>query len=217
MELKKKTSWRDISINEYYVLKDIIEDETLENYEKEVKLIGFINNMTDDEVWNLDITKFRELQVNSTWIYEFNFKQNKTFKKITLKDSKYDIDINLQHFTVAQYIDFQTFWPKASTNMREVIGNILACFIIPKGHKYNEGYDVTELIEDIKNEIDIMTANEILFFFLSTYQILTKITLNYLRWQMKKMKKNKKIDQTKVNELQEHLQTIEKLISAGFI
>lgn len=215
MELKKKNSWRDISINDYYTIKDIIEDETLENYEKEVKLIGFINNMTDDEVWNLDVTKFRELQVNATWIYEFNFKQNKTFKKITLNNSKYVVDINLQHFTVAQYIDFQTFWPKTFTNMREVIGNVLAVFIVPKGHKYNDGYDINKVIEDIKNEIDIMTANEILFFFLSTYQILTRITLNYLHWQMKRMKKNKKIDQEKLKEIQGQLDMIERNILAG--
>lgn len=215
MELKKKTSWRDVSINEYYDITDIIEDDSLEPYDKEVKLIAFINNMTDDEVWALNINEFRELQVKAMWLYEFDFRKNTNFKNIKINNEKYTIDINLQHFTVAQYIDFQTFWPKTKTNMREVIGNVLACFIIPKGHKYNDGYDITSVIEDIKDNIDIMTANEIMFFFLSTYQTLMRIFLNYSHWKIKRMMKRKKHD-NQVNKMLEQVEQIERAISDGF-
>lgn len=215
MELKKKTSWRDISINEYYDIKDIIEDDSLQPYEKEVQLIAFINNMTDEEVWNLDINKFRELQVEALWIYDFDFNKTRNFKNIKINNEKYVVDINLQHFTVAQYIDFQTFWPKTKTNMREVIGNVIACFVIPKGHKYNDGYDMTQTIEDIKDNIDIMTANEIMFFFLSTYQILMRISLSYSRSKIKKMMKKKKLGEEALDMLNK-VEQIEKTISDGF-
>lgn len=217
MENTIKKSWRDISINEYYQLKDISDDTEMEEYEKEVALIAFLNNMTESEVWNLDINKFRKLQVEKTWLYEFNFDKSKNFKKIEIKGNKYNVNIDLQKMNVAQYIDFQTYWPQRD-NMRQIIGNLLAIFIIPKGHKYNEGYDIDEVISDIKENIDIMTAQEILFFFLSSYQISIRIMLNYLNWKMKRLKKKSNPKKKEIIEnIQKEIQNLEKLILDGSI
>ena len=117
--------------------------------------------------------------------------------------------------TVAQYVDFQTYWLQRD-NMKNIIGNLLAIFIIPKGKKYNEGYDINQVVNDIMNNIDIMTAEEILFFFLSSYLISIKITLNYLNLKMKMIKIMKK-DKEKVEKFQKEIMNLEKIISDGFI
>lgn len=191
MELKKKNGWRDVIINEYYDLKERLEDDELTPYEKEIARIAFVNNISEDEAWNLQINEFRKLQVEALWLNEFNLSDKAMFKNITINGEKYEVDVNLQNFTVAQYIDFQTFYPKRKTNER-IIGNILACFIIPKGKKYAEGYDINKVVNDINNYLDIMTANEILFFFLKQYLISIRATANYFNWQMKRMKKKLK-------------------------
>lgn len=191
MELKKKNGWRDVTINEYYDLKENLEDKTLNDYDREIIKIAFVNNISEDEAWNLQINEFRKLQVEALWLNEFNLSDKAMFKNITINDEKYEVDVNLQNFTVAQYIDFQTFYPKRKTNER-IIGNILACFIIPKGKKYAEGYDINKVVNDINNYLDIMTANEILFFFLKQYLISIRATANYFNWQMKRMKKKLK-------------------------
>lgn len=200
MELKKKTSWRDVSINEYLTLKKIVEDNDLQEYDKEVKLIAFVNNISEDEVWNLPINEFRRLQVEKTWMTEFNLDENVKFKKINIGKQKYNIDTNLQHFSVAQYIDFQTLWPQQKKNP-EYMKNILACFIIPEGKNYSDGYDVAELVNTIGDNIDILTANEIMFFFLKQYLISIRATANYFNWQIAKMKRRTK-DKEKMENLE---------------
>lgn len=196
MELKNKkpTSWRYITINDYLQIREIVEDDSLQEYDKEVKLIALINGISEDEVWNLPINEFRILQVEKTWMSEFKLNENAKFSKITINQKKYNIDTNLQNFSVAQYIDFQTLWPQKAKNPK-IMNNILACFIIPEGCSYSEGYDIAELVNIIGDNIDILTANEILFFFLKQYLISMRATVNYLNWQMAKMKrisKNKK-------------------------
>lgn len=194
MENTIKKSWRDVTIDEYFDLCERLNDDTLTDYEKIIIKIAFITGKSEDEVWNLSWTDFRNLQVEALWMGEFKLKDNVKFKTIEINGEKYNIDTNLQNFTVAQYIDFQTFFPKRKTNER-TIGNILACFIIPKGKKYAEGYDIQELVENINSNLDIMTANEIMFFFLKQYLISIRATANYFNWMLKRMKKKNKYSQ----------------------
>lgn len=186
-----KKSWKDVTIDEYFDLRDKLDDDTLTDYEKIIIKIAFITGKDEDEIWNLNWDVFRALQVEALWMDEFKLKENVKFKTIEINGEKYSIDTNLQNFTVAQYIDFQTFFPKRKTNER-IIGNILACFIIPKGKKYAEGYNIQELVENINSNLDIMTANEIMFFFLKQYLISIRATANYFNWILKRMKRKAK-------------------------
>ena len=196
-----KKSWKDVTIDEYFDLCERLSDDTLTDYEKIIIKISFITGKNEDEIWNLSWSDFRSLQVEALWMDEFQLKENVKFKSIEINGEKYSIDTNLQNFTVAQYIDFQTFFPKRKTNER-VIGNILACFIIPKGKKYAEGYNIQELVENINSNLDIMTANEIMFFFLKQYLISIRATANYFNWILKRMKKKSKNSQ--------EIETVEK-------
>ena len=186
-----KKSWKDVTIDEYFDLCERLSDDNLTDYEKIIIKISFITGKSEDEIWNLNWPDFRTLQVESLWMEEFQLKENVKFKTIEINGEKYSIDTNLQNFTVAQYIDFQTFFPKRKTNER-VIGNILACFIIPKGKKYAEDYNIQELVENINSNLDIMTANEIMLFFLKQYLISIRVTANYFNWILKRMKRKAK-------------------------
>ena len=193
-----KKSWRDVTINEYYELVDIMEDDC-EDYEKEVRAIAFLNSMDENEVWNLSIPQFRELQKSKQWI------------------TKFDINQNVTDFTVAQYIDFQTFWPHRN-EMRKYIGSILTCFVIPHGMKYNEGYDIQKLAETIKESVDIMTANEIIFFFLSSFLNSTRATLTYLKAKAMRTERRMKKGRNKEEMLKvlDQIDQLQKSILDGF-
>lgn len=212
MELKKK-SWRDVSINEYFDLKEKLDDTTLNEYEKEVTKLAFITEQDEDNIWSLSINEFRALQVQSLWMQEFPISDNPKFSTIKINKETYNIDTNLQNFTIAQYIDFQSFYSKRKSNER-VLGNILACFIIPKGHKYAEGYDIQELVSTLNNNLDILTANEIMFFFLKQYLISIRVLANYFNLMMKRLKKKSK-NQEQVKDLEEHWERMKKATLDG--
>lgn len=190
MENTIKKSWRDVTIDEYFDLKDRL-DDVQEETDKVVVKISFANNISEEEVWDKTINEFRKLQVEALWMDEFNISEDIKFKNIEINGERYTVDVNLQNFTVAQYIDFQTFFPKRKTNER-ILGNILACFIIPREKKYASGYDIKKLVDDINSNLDILTANEILLFFLKQYLISIRATANYFNWIMKRMKRKSK-------------------------
>ena len=208
-----KKSWRDVTIDEYFDLLEKLEDPELEDTDKEVCKISFIYNIPEDSIWDLKIDEFRNLQVESLWMDEFKISENSKFKSIEINGSKYKIDTNLQNFTVAQYIDFQTFFPKRKTNPR-VLGNILACFIIPQGKEYASGYDISELVRSINSNLDILTANEIMFFFLKQYLISIRVTANYFNWTLKRLKKKTK-NKEKVIELEKDWEKVKKATLDG--
>lgn len=208
-----KKSWKDVTIDEYFDLCERLSDDALNDYEKIIIKIAFITGKSENEIWNLNWEDFRTLQVEALWMEEFKLKENVKFKSIEINGEKYSIDTNLQNFTVAQYIDFQTFFPKRKTNKR-ILGNILACFIIPKGKKYGENYDIQDVVKTINNYLDIMTAEEIMFFFLKQYLILTRATVNYLNWLIKKSTKKMK-NQEKQHMVEEWNKT-KKTILDGF-
>lgn len=186
IEVKIK-SWRDCHIDTYFEIVDVLEQEDLSAAEKDIKILSILCDVDEDTIWSMDISKAKELISQAAWVNNFDFDQNAKYKKLILNGQTYTIDTNLEHFTTAQYIDFQTFWAKK--DMRNYMGNLLACFVIPKGKKYADGYDVAELANLITSELDIVSAQEILFF--SQRRLLTSIQAlrTYLMLQMRKMKK----------------------------
>ena len=151
MDRKPKNGWRDVTINEYFDLCERLEEtEQLENqdYLRAVIRVSFANGLLEEEVWNLSINQFRNLQVEALWMDTFDIAENVKFKTINIDGASYTVDTNLQNFTVAQYIDFQTFYKKFKSDKR-VMGNLLACFIIPKGKQYADGYDIQNVVRTI--------------------------------------------------------------------
>lgn len=84
--------------------------------------------------------------------------------------------------TAAQYIDFQTF----AQDQNNRIAELLSCFLVPRGMRYNDGYDVLEVQTAIRENLAITQALGLLAFFLSK---LRRSTISTLRSSIKAMKK----------------------------
>lgn len=183
-----KKSWKDVTIYEYFNLVDRLSDEGLTEYEREVILVSFVMGVTEDKVWDMTIGEFRANQLNTAFMKEFNVARDCNFKTISIDGEKYDVCTDLHNFTVAQYIDFQTFYAQRKDNAN-ILASLLACFIIPRGHGYAEGYDVNDLKLKIINGLDILTAEELLFFFLKRYLLSMRATANYFNWTIRRLKR----------------------------
>lgn len=211
-----KTSWRDVTINEYFDFRDKLESASSE-YEQEIIKIAFVNGFNEDDVWNMTIADVKRYQQNTLWLNDFEISKDVKFKNIKIEDEVYKINPDMQSFSVAQYIDFQNFFPKR-TQKTNYIGNILACFIVPKGKKYGEGYDVAQLVNKINDNVDILTSNEIIFFFLKRYLYSIKVMLIFFKYQMKILKLiGKKRNKEKIKAIEEKVKELEKNISVGLL
>lgn len=187
MKLKYK-SWQDISINVFDKLKGVnsnIKDE-IDVIDSNAELLAVLCDCSVDDILNLSTSDFSKLLSEITFIK--NMPKVDIKDKYTLNGKKYELFLSMKNMTVAQYIDFQTYIKDREKYFKQ----LLSVFIIPKGKKYNEDYDVEEVINDIGNYLSVVDANSIMFFFVLLYQSSTKVILNYL---IKTLKKNKKMTQ----------------------
>lgn len=196
-----KKSWSDITINDYKEILEIQNREYDSDLEKGIAVLSVLCEKSEDELYSIPITELNSLLSGISWMSEeFTFNKKWSSKHIKINDKKYDVICNINKFTVAQYADFQIYWDKRGdvNNM----GKLLTVFIIPEGHKYNEGYDIVELANTLENWVSITDYNSICFFFLKVCALSIKESLFYSNFQMMKMIRKEK-DKEKKKELKQ--------------
>lgn len=214
LELKIK-SWNDVSIDKYYEILNIFKDENKAEFDKYMSLLALLCDVDEDTVYDLEMLKAQALFSQIKWVNDFSFQKKKggmgTINTVMIDGKKYNVGVDLQNFTVSQYIDFQTFWHKK--DLEQYYGNILAVFLIPEGCKYGEGYDVAELASTIRQKVSIVTANQVCFFFLNSLAISIKGIQIYLDWMKRKMKDKESKQQMEI--VSKNLKVIQKNILVG--
>lgn len=210
MELNKH-SWKDINLKEYKKIVEIVNRELDSDLEKDIAILAVLLNVSEDSLYNLNVTELKRLLEQMSWIREEKYTYSnkiKKMKKLIIDGKEYVVNPDINSFTVSQYLDFQNFWDKRNERM----GNLLAVFIIPKGCRYNEGYDVIELADRLEEVFSLDDWNDVCFFFLKHYNNSIKVSLIYSVWVMKKMIWKTK-DKTKKAELKELLKQLQQQIN----
>ena len=155
-------TWNDINIKKFKEINRIIKDTNLTDVEKEISLISIIFNLDEDDLYDLDLQTLKGYSTQIAFIEEFEPDYGKCPKIERIGDVEVSVDYNLSHFTVAQYIDFM-----ANIQSKEAdIARLLACILIPKGHKYNVDYDLEAFIKQIEINLNIYDAESMLFFYI---------------------------------------------------
>lgn len=155
-------TWKDINIKKFKEINSILKDETLTDVEKEISLISIIFNLDEDDLYDMDLNTLKTYSTQIAFIEEFEPDYGKCPKIDKVGDIEVSVDYNLSHFTVAQYIDFM-----ANIQSKEPdIARLLACILIPKGHKYNVDYDLEAFIKQIEINLNIYDAESMLFFYI---------------------------------------------------
>lgn len=200
-----KKSWSEITINDYKRLKEISDRELDSDLEKSVGYLSVLMGVDEKMVWNRSVTELKGMLPDIEWLKEpYTFDKNWKSNRIVINEKKYDICVDINKFTVAQYADFQIYWEHRTEP--EYMGKLLSCFIVPHNKKYNDGYDVLELVKTLEDAISVNTYNSICFFFLQDCVYSIKGSLLYSRYLMRKMKG--KMDEEKYRELQKQLRML---------
>ena len=148
----KKLNWYDITLSQFKELQTVLEIE--DDLEKVVALAELV---LGDNVTDLPLQEFNE-QLKRLEFLKTEIPTSVPPKHIELNGKKYDVTSLLGNITTAQYIDFTNYIKDNDT------AKMLSVFVVPEGHKYNDGYDMQEVIKDMEN-IPIPVANSIASFF----------------------------------------------------
>lgn len=160
----KYKSWEDVSIKLYREISEICQRDC-EPLDKNIALISLLSGTPEDDIWSLRMEDVEPLFQEIQWLWDFKFNKKWHGKKIKINGKTYSVSVDLQDFTISQYIDFQNLWPKLKEDDL-VYAQILATFIVPEGKKYLKDYDLQETIQEIDSYLPITQANSVLHFFL---------------------------------------------------
>lgn len=174
MNTKHMLTWANIT---YRTLLDIREATNIEDENERVYAI--MEAVFGEDVLDLPLKDFNEK------CKELQFLQKEIPNDLHVKDIKvngreYYFDGLLGKITTAQYIDFQNY-QKNNDEQKS-----FSVFIIPKGHKYNDGYDMDQVFKDIL-DIPVPVLFSASFFFSRQFELFIRIFRRYSIKQMKKL------------------------------
>lgn len=192
----KYNSPGDLPLAKYLKTLEIFNDESLSDLDKNIEILAIYADTTVDSILKLrpDVVEEYFAQMSNS-ISSYKPSNSKRPKKIKINDQVYTINYNIGKLNMAQYIDFQQIIVKK--NYLENLPALLSIFIIPKGHKYNDDYDIIELRNILENNITLDEALSIIFFSKMKSISLIKLKLLYYRSMLKIMRWTTKDKQTK--------------------
>ena len=194
---QNKLTWMDVTLHQFNLLQEAIkiEDET-------ERVIRISEILLGDEVTNLPLKEFNEK------VKELSFMKNELPvknppKKLEVNGRKYYMDCLLGNLSTAQYVDFRSY----SNATNPDIAKMLSVFIIPEGHKYNDGYDMLEVINDIQL-LPIPIVNSTAFFFKRQSEKFIQIFQSYSIKRIKKLNLPKEIKKNMIKVVKESVDLV---------
>lgn len=163
-------NYRDLPLGKY---EEIIKANDIENdIDRQVAVLAILTGLSERELLNLPIAEYSALAAKTAYLQTPVPKVSRPASRYTAGKFTLIPTTDLRKITAAQYIDFQTLAPQGDKHIVE----ILSCFLVPEGCKYNDGYDIIEVQTAIREDLSVMDALCLSAFFLKKYAALTRST-----------------------------------------
>lgn len=190
-------NYRALPLGKYLAILELTENTELDDLTRQVEIISILAGTSADDILNLPIDEYKECVIKSrflTRVFPGNLIIAKSYKVgdfDLLPVTKYD------KITTAQYIDFQQFIKEGKSRFAE----LLSCLMIPKGKKYNDGYDITEVHEAIKQHLSAADTLSLSAFFLRKLKQLMEDSLTYCKKEALRMNRKEIVEMIRKVEI----------------
>lgn len=172
-------NWKQVKLKQFQQILEV-ENQKLDDTDRIAEIIKILFNVEDP--LSLEILEFQKY-VDEIKFIGTPIPNTKLVTQYTINNTVYSFKGNVFEINMSQLIDWRNYCKKTPLNYAE----ILSVFVIPQGHKYNDGYNMEKAIEDIGN-ITIPDAMTMFNFFVSALQMSTNLLQDYLKKQVKKLK-----------------------------
>lgn len=209
------TSYKELTINQYLGLKDLMADEVGDDLSAQARLIAYLDNKTEDEVLSLSLPEYHKLVQQTGFLMNLPEPSKKAPGTIKVGNYKLKAVTEIAQMTTAQYIDCQNLL--SMPDKEKYLASLVACFYVPAGKKYNQDYDLDEVTKLIGDNVSVQDALDVCFFFQKKYISSISDSLRYLEFKTKWMMRKEK-DETTKTKMKEALALIRNyrdLLNAG--
>lgn len=184
-----KLDWNNVSIEEYFELQDVVleNEEELDQEDivlREIQILYHVDPLT------LDLGKFKKY-VESLKFMSQPIPNMKVKDRYNLGGNVYYLHKKLEQFKVGQYIDYQRIMQ--TKKGIEAYPEFIALFLTTEEYGvYGDGYDVAQVISDVRKYMSIADATSIAAFFLKSCKLYTVLSLLYSNRKARKTIKDRK-------------------------
>ena len=168
-------NYNRLTLGQYMEIQEISRNESLEDIDKQVQILSILTGVAEDELLHLPIQEYKELVLKSQFLNPDNINYHPIAKKYILGKFELIPCRDFRKIETCQYIDFQTYAPDLDNHLVEFLAGIL----VPKGHRYNEGYDILEVQKAIREEMSVSDGVSVAAFFLTWCRKSILDSLNY--------------------------------------
>jgi len=200
-------NYNDLSVGKYLEIRKVLKQQGQEELDMQAQVMAILQDKSVEEVLNYSLPKYSEYVRQMDFLGEKPVNKAECPRHLNINGKKYDVIRKIEEINAAQYIDYQTFLKSEDPDSK--LAEILSIFIIPEDKKYADGYDIVDVISDIKEYLPITIALNICFFFLKRELDSLQRTAICLEWMMKIWRKKK----AKTKEQEALLKEAEKQMS----
>ena len=158
-------NYRNLPVGKYLEICDLARDENVDPLTQQVKTISILTGLTEDEVLALPIMEYKELAGKTKFLEKGYDGKLQIAKSYGLNGMELIPVKDITKINVAQYVDFQTFSKEGDKYLVESLSTLL----IPKGKKYNEGYEISDVHKAIRENLSVADVLSLSAFFLKMW------------------------------------------------
>ena len=198
-------SFNKLSIGKYAEIQEITKNESLEEIDRMVAILSVLTGASEEDLLHLPIAEFTLLSAKAKFLTAEGFQPGRIARKYKVGQWELIPVTDYRKLETCQYVDFKTYAGDMDNHMPELISVLL----VPKGHRYNEGYDILELQQAIRENMSVTEAVTIVGFFMTWCRRLIGDFLHYSKEEAKKLPKGKKREKIleKIREQETLLET----------
>lgn len=183
-DIKIISDYDGLSVGKYQRIAAITTDDAVE---RSVQVLSILTGLERDELLSLPVTAYEELIHAADFLDE---PPKNTPRVSSFKSGEFDLRVadDVRKMTAGQYIDYQTMVADAADHIVE----LLACFLIPKGKRYMEDYDIDDVYQIIRDEMPVPVALGLLNSFLLRLGRSLRVSLTYSAMLLKRKARREK-------------------------
>ena len=199
-------NYNRLTLGQYMEIQEISRNESLEDIDKQVQILSILTGVAENELLHLPIQEYKELVLKSQFLNPDNINYHPIAKKYILGKFELIPCRDFRKIETCQYIDFQTYAP----DLDKCLVEFLSVILVPKGHRYNEGYDILEVQKAIREEMSVSDGVSVAAFFLTWCRKSILDSLNYSKREAMGIK-----DKTRREEILKRIEEQERLLQTS--
>lgn len=203
-EIKIIDNYKDLLLGDYMDIVSIMNDEGIDELDKQVKVISILTGLEESYILDLPIAKYQQLAVKLNFLYGDLPQEARLAKSYRIGKFELIPVTDMRKVTTSQYIDFQSLH---QAGFESHFVEILSCILIPKGKKYCQDYEILEVQNAIRTGLSVFDSASMYAFFLLSCRKSMKDMLTYSLKQVKKMRS--KAREKIMKEIQEQISLLE--------